>query len=127
MPNSGVHLIEAVGIIRCKELLAFAAAERRAVTRDGDEDVRGLDRGDAVCDAIMGDIILSAAPRSSASNDLSLSEILDLRRAVAELREDAVVISAEFRGDANMARGVSETTPPQTVALAGEGRGAGPR
>jgi hypothetical protein len=36
-------------------------------------------------------------------------------------------MGAEFRSDANMARGVSETTPPQTVALAGEGRGAGLR
>src|SRR5437870_2776611 len=47
-------------------------------------------------------------PRPTASNDLSFPEILNLRRAVAELREGVVVVPTEFRGDADTCRRFGE-------------------
>src|SRR5438445_9174969 len=38
------------------------------------------------------------------SNDLSFAEIVDLRRGVAEIGEDCVVVGAELGGDADLGR-----------------------
>src|SRR5262249_17852716 len=45
-----------------------------------------------------------SCPRPPASDNLVFREILDLRRTVAELRENFVVVRAEFRGDPDMGR-----------------------
>jgi len=50
------------------------------------------------------------------SNDLSLPEVVDLHRGVAEPREQFVVVRAELRGDADLRRGFREV-PRRTVNL----------
>src|SRR6516162_2695478 len=56
------------------------------------------------------------ASASPTSDDLSLPEIIDLRRGVADPCEDFVIVRAELGGDADLRRGLREM-PRRTVDL----------
>src|SRR5215472_18134621 len=58
--------------------------------------------------AFAGTTISFARIELAGSNDLSLPQLLDLPRAVAELGEDFVVMRAELRGDADLCRCLGE-------------------